>query len=393
MKSFFNTITLVTVMLATSCGPVETDEIVYTGLYYKLYGTFYDDYQTSVFDCGNEEFAISGYYVTLEGTSVGSVYKTDKTGMVEWNYYTKNTYGSTKIYDVFYDSQSQGMVAICGLEIPDSVTCGYVLNLNENGVTDSTGFIIDGRTITNMRIIPQRSGGFIYLAQYVSSKGDIRKAYTYTGNESGDIERSYEIVLDQSVGDDGDIKVKYYEDDKAFITATSLTGGSTNIYLGLLAKERIIWSRLYTANGNITSADIKIVNNNVLIAGGITETGGQRGIYFLETDLTGEKLREKILYAGAEYTIRSYSINDKGNYVFTGSKEKGSGSTLAFFLEVSNNDSIIHENTYGEAGPNFGVYIQNLEGQDKYIILGEMYSLNNSDIFCMKLDKVGKVLE
>ena len=391
----------VLLILCNSCEQtIEPETLVFNDYYCKLYGTYYDDLLNCVLRLDENQIATGGYYTdTYEDKQVGSIYVSDSAGMVLWKHITQ-TEGNSKVFDLYFDNTNQLLSAAYSLEMEDSLARVYVLQFDNVGIVqDSSSFEIEGNIIQNIQIVPQDSSSNLYLVQYQKTnitEGEIANFQdVYAENDSGSFDISYKIALDQKLED---IKLVYHNNNEAYITATAISQLKTSIYLGMISNRGIVWSRFYTHfnDSSLSSADLIIRDNEVMIAGNISSTpqsNTSNGIYLMATDLSGgEPLYKTTLDYGNNTRITSFAINDSGNYVFTGSEYIDLESSNALFVELSPIGEEINRTIFGKSGQNSGKFIEEIS-PGNYLLAGEMYSLNNFDMFNMKLNEEGDWVE
>lgn len=416
MKPFFKLAVTPLLLFLFSCEEITEPGNVEQDFYFKVYGNFHDDYLTH-FELGNDgTYAFVGYSTekTIEGANTiyntslwPFFYKAAENGNVVSTFYTNESFIGVRFFHAKYVNND---IYVTAGSLPQNDTIELaLLRFKQDTQLPDTLYSkkLRAAEFTHSEIVVYDDQSIMLYTQIVKpdNKGNLQ-THIVIDDLEGDI-KSFDLgytTLDK-------IKVKYLGNEHVIIGTTvpaqkdAPTSSKSNIRLISLIKNDRTWDESFYDSTRIESCvDLHYDNTNskIIAVGNFVNSAGNYGLIKIQVLLSNGELdnMKAISYPGfgeGQTTCNSFTLNTKGNYVFTGSHTYSAENSDLFFLETTPDLAIVSNNQeanlFGsnnqKPGNNKGLFVNYSNATGSYFVAGQIMAISNFDIALFKLNEEG----
>lgn len=400
-KVYFN-ISLLLFILFCGCESMEIVDPVQKQNFFKLYGSYYNDYMLSVKQCKDLSLLISGYMSITEEESTAYLCKSTPYGIVEWDT-TFNENINSKAHDMAILSDSSSFYMVMSEYAGFDTIKLTLFEMDFSGATlsiDST--LVSGSYANSIRIaILENEQVRLYTqVEFTNIEDEVIKSAVVVHDLVDSIGLVQKVVYDfkQSIVDP--IRIAHGNDNVIYLAATIREDQSSNEFTDIrvfaVASNGVSWDNNYGIRGISESCSDIIFNDNQLSITGNYKDSERQKIYLLHLDLFGARLGSDTISVydrTSDISVNSFVLNDSNNFVFTGSIKTGIGTSDILFMETRKTGENIRYKTYGsngeQAGESKGLSVLFLKEFNNYLLAAELEVINNKDISIMRVDRQG----
>lgn len=403
MKNLVNLVGLSALFLLASCADTLVDDSTEQSVYYKLSGTYHNDYPLSAQLCDNENILLSGYTSTDLDEQWMFISCLDAYGMVLWDSVYTDADNSKALNTILLSDANY--LALCAQENgTDSMDITF-LTLSTTGTSlDSSSFTIEASAILCGYVKEESDTSLLAFLQY-----SIEDPSTLAEEHYIEVYRKYastapEQVYTQKINGlfTGKMVSTAVENNQFYLAASVAPEDESSSRLFVLAFENGVrtWNYTYTDTSEVLKVSgLLLYKDTLILAGNCSESADNTPrIYTMEMNLQGQMLalnKHRLDTLPNSYTLNSFDRNASGNFVLAGDLARNDNATDILLMEINPQGKIQQMNSFGSAGENddvnsaFKVYCSN----NYYHLIGRMESANNYDICIFKLNAAMEWLE
>lgn len=377
--------------------------------FFKLYGSYHNDYILSVEEIPGAGILIAGYtsinkYTLAEENDENTYWpyicKINPDGMVDWDTLLDNTFeNSAALHALPVDNGNRILCMYSNPVNNDSVKM-ILQYFDMNGIMEApVSYYVNAKRILNARIVEQDDRNIKIVAEVERKPGTISEYYLLVFDYTGDsLSKSFDFAFSSTPI--GLTQVKYYSEDQIIVgtTISEKNNGKTDIALISIKNKSVNWKEIISSidGASLTCKDIKIIDNEIIVAGNQILDDIYKLLVVKVNPLNGKEKSRTVFTLDEEWNTpvcSAFTKNDSNDYVFTGYINTEASRSDIFFVEASDNGTIIGVNTFGTNGGNIGLNIGrsiHYLGNNDYLLTGEVEPMTNVDICLFKLNKEGK---
>lgn len=411
MKNYLSLNFLILLAVLVSCDNIELSDPVVRDHFYKLYGTYNNDFMSSIIETNDGGLLWVGYTSeSIENDQADAdfnaypyICKVQPDGMVEWDTSGLLHYDACIAHDVKLVNQDSEIFVSISQKLSDDEFSVHLMPLALTGEYDTTYSIsLDANRIISANIVERDDDSVrvIVQAEHISGASTTTSLHMLKLNAQNELEETFEYVLSDQLP--SQVEAIYLSDDQIIIASTSFNQNiddDTDVRVLNVIDQTILWEKLYGDLGvSETCSEVKIIDGKIVIAGNTT-TGSDVQIHVLTIDPTSQ-VGEFKLYPSSNLenpVCNSFDLNIDNNYVFTGSIETAVESSDVFFLESDIEGDELLSKTFGtggeQDGENIGERIIAIDGSLDYFLAGRLEPINNTDVLIFKLDENASFLD
>lgn len=401
-------------LILTACDNITyLDDPVDREHYYKLYGSYDNDFVNSVTNYTNSDGGLMwvGYRSTLSDPDQAEsdfeatpyICKVLSSGMVEWDTNQFNGYDKSIAHDLIFNSQDAEIYVSISQKISEDTMLLHLLPMTAAGEFDTTfSTPIAAQRIISANLINSSEDSLKVLVQAENIAFGITTTsiYVYSLTAGNVLTKSFEYSLANRLPEPA--MAVYLADNTIVMTATTYENasstGNTDVLVMNISDKDVLWKVNYGEKGvSETASDLKILDNKIVIAGNYISADGS-AIHTLSIDVNTQ-IGEFTQYDLPEYTdlrCNSFDQNATNNYVFTGYFTTSTDRTDIFFAEATQSGEILQHKTFGtngeQVGENKGSEIISIDNTTDYYLVGQFEPITNIDVVIFKLDEYGSWL-
>ncbi len=389
----------------------ETGDPIPQEHFFKLYGSFHNDYILSAEALPENGLLVTGYS-SVEKYTLGSddvetsvwpyLCKILPTGMIDWDTAFDSNYDGSFVHHALSVGNNTSILSVISHVVShDSVQLFLQPMALDGAMSAPVSVFVNAAKVLNARIVEQKDGDIRIVVQAERIIGNAAKPYLLVydliGNDS--LDKSLDLGFTNYPA--GMIQVACVSDDQIIVGATvkENTAGKTNISLLAITDKTTNWNKtIRSESASLSCNELKLVNGEITICG--NQIGNDANSFFTVTvnPVNGnETSRVTFTVEGwASPVCTAFTINDSNNYVYTGYIPTGIKSSNILFVEATKDGRLVRTNIFGseerEPGKNAGKSIRYLGG-DKYLLSGELEPKTNLDICLFRLNHEGKWID
>lgn len=403
----------VSLSLLVSCEKSPASEFVEKEYFFKTYGTYLNEYASSIIQTPDSGLIWVGITTPLENpghTALGFnampyICKVSPNGNIKWQYKGLEGYINSIAHDVAIRKQSPQIITSISQKINNDSIRLHILPMHLSGECD-TSISLDFKAefLNAATIIVAPTDSIRLLVQTGHRQGDklASTLHLYSFSFSSGFKKTFEQFFSNGISEP--VLAAYFSDENIIVAATipeheSISGGTDVRIMNLTTKD-MEWGKDFGQKGvSETASDLKILDGNIVVAGNINGSS-DTVIHTLTVDSRGQS-GEFTRYTTPNFhgiNCASFDVNPKGNYVFTGCVCTAPGSSDAFFIEFTKSGGVVQDDdVYGpnglEQGKYIGKKIMARKNSPGYFIIGQAGLVTNTDVSILKINNNGSWLD
>jgi hypothetical protein len=379
--------------------------------FFKLYGSFHNDYILSVEDLPENGLLVAGYSsvekYTLESDNAETSFwpylcKILPSGMIDWDTLFGSNYENSFVHHALAVGNKTSILSVISHPVSHDSTQLFLQSLAFDGTMSSPASVyVDAAKILNARIVEQNDGGIRLVVQVERTISNTTKPYLLVYNLMGNDSLDKSLDMGFTNYPTGMIQVAYTSTDQIIVgtTVKENTAGKTNISLLAIGDKTTSWNKtIRSESASLSCNELRLINGEIVITGNQIENNINSVLTVTANPADGTET-SRIAFAVEDWTLpvcTAFTINDNNNYVYTGYVPTGIERSDIIFVEATKDGKLVRTNTYGsngkEAGKNAGRSIRYLGG-DNYLLSGELEPITNLDICLFRLNTEGNWID